>query len=103
MGYRITEPLSQRWKYTFRRDDIDPESEASDFIKKEAGISYTSSIGHDLVYDTRDNRFEPSEGYMLSLANEIAGLGGTVNYFRTEVSASRSEEHTSELQSLMRI
>ena len=88
MGYRITEPLSQRWKYTFRRDDIDPESDASRFIRKEEGVSYTSSIGQDLIYDTRDNRFEPTEGYTLSLSNEIAGLGGTVHYFRTEIGAS---------------
>ena len=88
MGYRITEPLSQRWKYTFRRDDIDPESDASRFIRKEEGVSYTSSIGQDLIYDTRDNRFEPTEGYTLSLSNEIAGLGGSVHYFRTEVGAS---------------
>jgi len=88
MGYRITEPLSQRWKYTFRRDDIDPESDASRFIRKEEGVSYTSSIGQDLIYDTRDNRFEPTEGYTLSLSNEIAGLGGSVHYLRTEVGAS---------------
>ncbi|MFN4088440.1 MAG: outer membrane protein assembly factor BamA [Alphaproteobacteria bacterium] len=88
MGYRITEPLSQRWTYTFRRDKIDPQSGASDFIRKEGGTSYTSSIRQDLVYDTRDNRFEPTEGYTLSLTTEVAGLGGTVRFFRSEVSAS---------------
>src|SRR5690606_29633937 len=76
MGYRITEPLSQRFRYTFRQDEIDPNRDASRFIRREKGKSYTSSIGQELVYDKRDNRFEPTEGYVLSLSNDIAGLGG---------------------------
>lgn len=87
-GYRITEPLSQRLRYTLRRDEIDPNEDASRFIRKEAGSSYTSAIGQELVYDTRDNRFDPTEGYVLSLSNELAGLGGDKHFLRTEVGAA---------------
>ncbi len=84
-GYRITESLSQRWRYTLRRDDIDPGSDASRFVRAEEGVDLTSAIGHELVYDKRDSRFDPTEGYFLSLSNEIAGLGGDVYYARTEI------------------
>jgi len=84
-GYRITESLSQRWRYTLRRDDIDPGSDASRFVRAEEGVDLTSAIGHELVYDKRDSRFDPTEGYSLSLSNEIAGLGGDVYYARTEI------------------
>ena len=88
MGYRISEPLSQRLRYTLRRDEIDPNEEASKFIQKEEGSKWTSAIGQDLVYDTRDNRFEPTEGYVLSLSNEFGGLFGDRFYLRSEVGAS---------------
>src|SRR5690606_32161115 len=39
-GYRITEPLSQRWRYGFRRDDLDPQSSASRFSQAEEGVEY---------------------------------------------------------------
>lgn len=88
-GYRITESLSQRWKYTLRRDEIDPGSDASRFVRAEEGVDLTSSIGQELVYDKRDSRFDPTEGYFLSLSNEIAGIGGDVYYARTEVGAGQ--------------
>src|SRR5690606_27960522 len=40
-GYRITESLSQRWRYTLRRDDIDPGSDASRFVRAEEGVDLT--------------------------------------------------------------
>jgi len=88
-GYQITEPLTQQWKYTLRQDDIEPGEDASRFVKAEAGAAITSSIGQDLVYDKRDNRFEPSEGYLLSLSNTLAGLGGDKHYFSTEARAAQ--------------
>ncbi|HEX2280773.1 MAG TPA: outer membrane protein assembly factor BamA [Thermomicrobiales bacterium] len=88
MGYRITEPLSQRLRYTLRRDEIDPNSQASRFIQKEEGVKWTSAIGQDLVYDTRDNRFDPTEGYVVSLSNEFGGLWGDRYYLRTEVAGT---------------
>lgn len=88
MGYRISEALSQRLRYTLRNDAIDSNSEASRFIQKEDGSKITSAVGQDLVYDTRDNRFEPTEGYVLSLSNEYGGVGGDRYYLRTELGAA---------------
>ena len=87
-GYRITEALSQSWKYTLRQDDItDVPSDASAAIKEQEGEFVTSSIGQTLFYDTRDSRFSPTDGYFAQLENTLAGFGGDSHYLRNEVSS----------------
>ncbi|CAN0466809.1 unnamed protein product, partial [Laminaria digitata] len=86
-GYRITEPLSQTWRYTLREDDItDIASDASLAIQEQEGAFVTSSIGQTLLYDKRDSRTNPTDGYFVELENTVAGLGGDSNYLRNELS-----------------
>jgi outer membrane protein insertion porin family len=87
-GYQITEPLRQTLKYTLRQDNItNVASTASIYIKQSEGARTTSAVGQVLLYDRRDNRQDPTEGYFVQLSNDLAGLGGTVRYFRTVVNA----------------
>ena len=87
-GYRITETISERWRYTLRRDDVsDVAAGASRAIRDQAGRSSVSSIGHVLSYDTRDSRFDTRSGVLTSLDNEVAGIGGSERFLRNEVSA----------------
>lgn len=86
-GYRITEALSQTWRYTLREDKItDIASDASLAIKEQEGEFITSSIGQSLVYDKRDDRLNPTDGYFIELENTVAGLGGDSNYLKNELS-----------------
>lgn len=86
-GYRITEPLTQTWRYTLREDKItDIASDASLAIQEQEGTFITSSIGQALLYDKRDNKFNPTDGYFVELENTVAGLGGDSNYLRNELS-----------------
>lgn len=86
-GYRITDPLSQTWRYTLREDKItDIASDASLAIQEQEGDFITSSVGQSLLYDKRDNRLDPTEGYFIELKNTVAGLGGDSNYLRNELS-----------------
>lgn len=85
-GYRITEPLTQVWKYTLRQDKItDIPSNASLAIKEQEGDFITSSIGQTIRYDKRDNRFNPTDGYFVEMENSLAGFGGDSRYLRNEV------------------
>ena len=87
-GYRITETISERWRYTLRRDDVsDVAAGASRAIRDQAGRSSVSSVGHVLSYDTRDSRFDTRSGTLTSLDNEVAGIGGSERFLRNEVSA----------------
>lgn len=86
LGYDLTDDLRQTLRYTLRNIKIDNlSSDASTFIKQQEGTALTSAIGQDLLYDRRDNRNEPSQGYYVREGNELAGVGGDVNYFRTTV------------------
>ncbi len=88
MGYQISENLRQTLKYTARSDDItNIQSDASLFIQLQSGTHLTSSIGHVLLYDRRDNRLNPTSGYYASIGNDVAGLGFGVQYFRSKITA----------------
>jgi outer membrane protein insertion porin family len=87
-GYRITEPLSQSLKYTLRQDEItDVPSDASLAIREQEGTFVTSSVGQTLLYDKRDNRFDPTGGYYVEFDNTLAGLGGNSQFLRNEVTS----------------
>lgn len=88
MSYDLTEYLSQGWTYFLSFDRVtDIRSDASRFIRDQAGNSTTSGLQHRLFYDRRDDRFETTSGYYLGMTNEITGLGGTVKYLKNELSA----------------
>ncbi|GIX46417.1 MAG: outer membrane protein assembly factor BamA [Candidatus Tectimicrobiota bacterium] len=54
--------------------DLDPS--ASQFLQEQEGTSIVSSITPRLVYDSRDNVFDPSGGALHSFEVELAGLSG---------------------------
>jgi outer membrane protein insertion porin family len=86
-GFQISEPLRDTLRYTLRTDDIENiQSNASTFIVQQQGERVTSAVGQVLLYDKRDSRIDPTDGYFLSLGNDVAGLGGSVRYIRNKVS-----------------
>lgn len=89
-GYYISENLRQDVKYTFRRDQVENvTSTASRFIQEQAGTSTVSSIQQTLLWDYRDSRIEPTEGYYFRVNNEFAGLGGSQRFLRNNVGAGQ--------------
>lgn len=83
-GYDITDYWGQSLNYKFSRETIDNVKDtASRFIREERGTAYASVLGQDLSYDRRNSKSDPTDGYMVSLGTDLAGLGGTVKYVRT--------------------
>ena len=87
-GYRLSETLRQNLRYTARVDDIIAGSETSRFIQDQEGAKVVSLVGQEIAYDKRDNRFDPSEGYIVSLGTDFAGLGGDINFVRGIIKAN---------------
>ena len=80
-SYDIQEYLRQTWRYRYTVQDIyNVDNDASLAIQQSKGVSYSSLIGNDLIYDRRDSRFDPRTGYYLQLSNDFSGLGGDVFY-----------------------
>ncbi len=89
-SYPITEHLNHTLRYTIRNDEItNVQSDASLFIQQQEGINLTSMIGHVLLWDHRDNRFEPTSGYFSRFSQDFAGLGGDSKFVRHEVKAGQ--------------
>lgn len=89
LGYPITERWSQSWVYTLKQDKVSKVSpNASIILREQAGTTVRSSLGQTIAYDRRDSRLNPTSGYIISLSNAYAGLGGSVTYLRHVLSGS---------------
>ena len=87
-GYDISEHLRHDLNYKISQDEVsDVNATASRFIRDQTGKRLTSSVGQDFTYDTRDNVFDPAEGYILKLGQDIAGLGGDAKFIKNEIGA----------------
>jgi outer membrane protein insertion porin family len=90
MGYPLSEELRQLVSYTLRKDDIsDVPGSASRFIRDQEGTSVLSMVGHELTYDTRDSKLEPTKGFVTHLNTDFAGLGGDHDFFRLRIGGSQ--------------
>ncbi len=86
LGYPLSEALRQRWNYSLTQTSItNVPSTASRFVREQQGTTLTSLIGQELMYDKRDSRLDPKEGYFIRLNTDFAGLGGDAKYIRTKL------------------
>lgn len=85
-GFSWTENVRQVLRYTLETQEIsDVDSNASLIVKEEEGKFLESTVSQELIYDTRDNRFEPHEGSVVRLRTEFAGLGGDVFFVKSSL------------------
>ncbi|RYJ03825.1 MAG: outer membrane protein assembly factor BamA, partial [Acetobacteraceae bacterium] len=86
LGYAFNDRLRQTWAYTLTQREItDIATNASRFVREQAGTTVLSQIGQTLTYDLRDSVVDPRRGAVLRLGTDFAGLGGDVAYLRTRV------------------
>ena len=88
-GYRLAPHLFHSVEYRLQQVEItDVGASASRLIALQEGQQVTSLVGHELTYDMRDSRIRPTEGYILTLGNDFAGIGGDTRFIRTTASGS---------------
>ena len=86
IGYSVTEEIRHTVRYLLKQDKIeDVKDDASRFIEEQEGSSVVSVVGHTLAYDLRDSRVFPREGYFVSFAQDLAGLGGSEKFLSHQV------------------
>jgi len=87
-AYDINDHLRHDMNYRFSVDSIsNVASGASAYIVDQEGTTTTSLIGHSLTYDRRDNKTDPSSGYIIKGSQAFAGIGGDSRFVRHEVNA----------------
>jgi outer membrane protein insertion porin family len=86
LGYDITDDLSHEIDYLIKQDKLSSSSgSASRFITEQMGKFTTSAIGQSFSYDRLDSRILPKNGYVLTLSQEFAGVGGNTKYLKHDV------------------
>jgi len=63
-------------------------TKATSVTGEEGKTRLRSSLKYILSKDTRDSRFDPTEGYYLEMDETLAGFGGDAKFLRTKLSAA---------------
>ena len=67
------------------------------------GAELTSLIGYSLIYNTLDNNRSPTRGLRAEFKQDMAGVGGDVNFFRTTGDARFYHEVVPDYVALLRL
>jgi outer membrane protein insertion porin family len=86
-GFPLSEfsRLQTSYGFTHRIIDVRHPERVSLAIASSAGKQNISLAGVSYIYDNLDNPLRPTSGVRLELSETVAGLGGDVSYFRSEV------------------
>ncbi|MES1201742.1 MAG: outer membrane protein assembly factor BamA, partial [Pseudomonadota bacterium] len=66
-------------------DQCDPSYYARPVLCDQEGTFVTSMVGFSFNWDHKNDPITPTRGFDLSLNQDVAGVGGQVNYLRTEL------------------
>ncbi|HMK40392.1 MAG TPA: outer membrane protein assembly factor BamA [Methyloceanibacter sp.] len=88
LGFPIADNTQLGLRYKFENEDIFNVSDnASLAVKQSEGSVNVSSIGYTVAYDTRNLPQSPTSGVFASFSQDLAGLGGDVDYLRSVADA----------------
>ena len=90
LGTPITEQLGVQYRYSLYNQDITLNTAtltATPSLPIQqaalAGPQWVSAVGSTVTYSTLDNTKSPTNGFKSQLTQDLAGLGGDVNFLRT--------------------
>ncbi|HEY1096262.1 MAG TPA: outer membrane protein assembly factor BamA, partial [Alphaproteobacteria bacterium] len=86
MGYPLAENTRQDLRYNLENNEIsDVDPLASRYIREQEGDRVTSKVGHTITYNKLDSKTLPTDGYIMSISNDVAGLAGDARYLGNKV------------------
>jgi outer membrane protein insertion porin family len=93
-GLRVGYPLSEHWRqslnYRYESNEItNVQPTASIYIQQQEGRRTTSAVSQTLIYDTRDSKLEPTEGFIGRIQAEVAGIGGQAKYLKLRTGGTK--------------
>jgi outer membrane protein insertion porin family len=92
IAFPLTVNSTMSLRYILREDDTIVDSslcipgaeQVSIVLCDERGSYTTSAVGYSVRIDRRNDPVLPTRGYYVDLSQDVAGLGGTVHYVRSE-------------------
>ena len=114
LGFDLTENLSMNTRYQLYQTEIDADFDAMEEnipgfippaipIQAAMGKRLYSVGGYDLIYSTIDSYTRPSEGVYLKFSQDVAGLGGDVNFVRSEAEGRYYNEVIPDLIGMLQV
>ncbi len=100
LAFPVTEYTSLSTRYSLRTEDVEvpfgtcsgtasASSSSSSLCDPETGLPYgsrlSSILGYTFAWDRRNDPITPTGGFDLRLSQDFAGVGGDVQYLRTDV------------------
>ncbi len=83
-GFGLLDNVWLNTNYTLKYEDIyNLDYNAPLAVQEVAGSAITSSVGYSVIFDTRNNRKNPSRGVYVQIGQDFAGVGGDVDYVRS--------------------
>ncbi len=88
IGFPISENGRLTLRYSISQDEIyDVARDASKIIQEEEGTEIVSAVALTYTYDRRNSPIDPTAGFILSVTQDFAGLGGDATYSKTSGTA----------------
>jgi outer membrane protein insertion porin family len=90
LGFPLTQNASMGLRYILRSDDVQVADSlcnsgaVSTTLCAQRGSNITSSLGYTVRLDRRNDPVKPTRGFYVELSQDLAGVGGDVNYLKTE-------------------
>ncbi len=93
IGFSLAFPLSSSnritTKYSLLSSDTTADANSSSYEKLLSGTSTVSIAGYILSLDKRNSPYKPTKGSILTIEQNLAGVGGTSNYLENKISYKR--------------
>ncbi|MDP3856022.1 outer membrane protein assembly factor BamA [Phenylobacterium sp.] len=92
-AFPLTVSSRMSTRYTLRSDDVQIDNSlcsaglVSLSLCAQRGKFITSLVGYTYLYDRRNDPINPTRGFRFDVSQDLAGVGGDVNYLRTEATA----------------
>lgn len=92
LGLPLTDELTLGLRYTLSTKEVTVSSDYNynvswAILEVDGDPALTSAIGYTLSYNMLDNNLDPTSGYLIEFKQDLAGLGGDVDYIRSTFDA----------------
>ena len=96
MAFPLTLNSRMSTRYTLRQEDVQIDDAYCDptmplvslSLCAQRGKYLTSLIGYTYLYDRRNDPINPTRGFRFDVSQDLAGVGGDVNYISTELTGA---------------
>ena len=97
LGFPLATDKRLNTRYSLYSVKTDPSSSATAYERSLSGTSTISAISYTFQLDRRNSGFRPSQGYKITIDQDLAGIGGDSKYLKDVVKYNHYKRLTKNL------